>query len=384
MSLAKLPPNHFLCPEPFYDPNPSNALNKQPWPARLPTVLPSESNKPRLSLIAAPAKMEDDAYRQSTQFRYFTFTPNKLSELRQRTNQLATQHLNEQIQSALQAGDISDGVQDLLEREPLTAEEELKLVSYYITQSAAICDHFCTGSAVKATTLIFLQRIYLRISPLQIHPKTLLLPILYLAFKSENGITSATWFISTAAKAGLTITKEELLTPEIDIAMNLRWAFQVLHPYRGVEGVKLELLAMQAGKYRGPTGETAPPLEGGRDRIEKACARARALLTGPALCTDVYFLYTPSQITMAGVWAQDAALVEYFLGVKIADEAVRTRLLKVVRECAERHLLATQDAENPFPGLLLRLPQNGVPISVDIPPELKKEVRICFGFGYGG
>jgi cyclin H len=323
--------------------------------------------------------MEDDAYLQSTQYRYFTFTPSKLSQLRQRTNQLATLHLNESIQSALLAGDLSDGGQDLLERAPLTAEEELKLVSYYITQSVAICDHFRTGSAIKATTLIFLQRIYLRISPLQIHPKTLLLPILYLAFKSENGVTSATWFIRTAAEAGLTITKEELLAPEVDIAMNLRWAFRVLHPYRGVEGVKLELLAMQAGKYRGPAGgDTAPlpPLDGGRDRIEKACAHARALLTGPALCTDVYFLYTPSQITIAGVWAQDAALVEYFLNVKIGDIAVRARLLKVVRECAERHLLATRDAQNSYPGLLLRLPQNGVPISVDIPPELKKEVCI--------
>ncbi|KAA8909641.1 hypothetical protein FN846DRAFT_941660 [Sphaerosporella brunnea] len=321
--------------------------------------------------------MEDETYLGSTQYRYFTFTPSKLSQIRQRTNQLATQHLNESIQSAIQAGDLSDSGQDLLEREPLTAEEELKLVSYYITQSVAICDHFRTGSAVKATTLIFLQRIYLRISPLQIHPKTLLLPILYLAFKSENGVTSASWFIRTAAEAGLTITREELLTPEIDLAMNLRWAFQVLHPYRGIEGVKLELLAMQAGTYRGPAGETAPPFEGTRDRIERACGRARILLTGPALCTDVYFLYTPSQIAMAGIWVQDGGLIEYFLGVKIKDEAVRQRLLKVIRECGERHLLATKDAPNPYPGLLLRLPQNGVPISVEIPPELKKEaVRI--------
>ncbi|KAF8244721.1 hypothetical protein K440DRAFT_655825 [Wilcoxina mikolae CBS 423.85] len=337
--------------------------------------------------------MEDDIYLQSTQYRYFTFTPQKLSEIRHHTNALASTRLQSKLQSLISSGDLTpssaspdpsaspnpNNKPSILERAPLTPSEELKLVSYYLTTLVALCDHFKTGSAVKATALTFLSRIYLRISPLQIHPKTLMLPILFLAFKSETGMQSASWFIRTAAEANLTITKEELLAPEINIAMNLRWSFHILHPYRGVEGVKLELLALATGIYPGQQvdggGGGKSPYT--RERVEKACAKARALLTGGALFTDVYFLYTPSQITMAGVWAQDPPLVEHYLGVKFAVEKTRARLLRVVKECAERHLMAKKDGEYHYPELLLRLPQNGVPMDAEVTPELKKEaVRI--------
>ena len=115
---------------------------------------------------------------------------------------------------------------------------------------------------------------------------------------------------------------------------------------------------------------------GSRDRVDKACSRARALLTGTALLTDVYFLYPPPQIALAAVWAHDAELVEFFLHAKFGSDPVRTRLVKVLRECAEGHLMATKDSPNTYPGLLLRLPQNGVPLSqAEISPELKKEVH---------
>jgi cyclin H len=342
--------------------------------------------------------MEDETYLQSTQYRYFTFTPKKLSDLRRHTNAIASQRLHDDLQSAILAGDITptpdtaDPSPDkpvpasILDQLPLTAEEELKLVAHYATTCVKICEHFKTGSAVKATALTFLQRIYLRISPLQIHPKTLLLPILFLALKSETGMQSASEFIRTAAEIGLKTTKEELLSPEINIAMNLRWAFKVLHPYRGVEGVKLELLAIAQGTYRSPGGGAGEGVEvkaafeaigGGRERVEKAWRVSRSLLTGPALLTDVYFLYTPAQVTLAGVWAADREVAEFYLGMKIKDGRVREKLTRVVRECAEWHLLAQRGEENPYPGLLLRLPQNGVAMGVEVEQEIHKEVKPC-------
>ncbi|CCX34585.1 Similar to Cyclin CCL1; acc. no. P37366 [Pyronema omphalodes CBS 100304] len=296
--------------------------------------------------------MEDVIYRQSTQYRFFTFTPSSLSSLRAATNAHAAQQL------LLELG--SSASPELM----LTPIEELKLVTYYLTTLFALCDHFKTGSAVKATAMTFLSRLYLRISPLQIHPKTLLLPILFLAFKSETGIQSTTWFIKTAAEVNLITTKEELLAPEINIAMNLRWSFQVLHPYRGIEGVKAELLVR---------GELP------KERVERSCAKARSLLTGGGLFTDCYFLYTPGQITMAGLWAVDAEMCEGYLRSKMpaGEEKVLEKLLRVVRECAQWHLLAKTEDGNNYPGLLLRLPQNGVFMDAEVPAELKKEaVRI--------
>lgn len=202
---------------------------------------------------------------------------------------------------------------------------------------------------------------------------------------------STSWFIRTAAEAGLTITKEELLAPEINIAMNLRWSFQILHPYRGIEGVKLELLALAAGQY--PSLHRHQQGQFPRERVEKACGKARVLLTGCALFTDVYFLYTPSQITMAGLWAQDPQLIEYYLGVKFAagdgadkkKAATHMKLLRVVKDCAERHLMAGKDdGANHYPGLLLRLPQNGVPMDAEVTPELKKEVHTHTLMLFGG
>ena len=332
--------------------------------------------------------MEDSAYLQSTQYRHFTFTPTALSQLRATTNALATQRLQDSLHSAVQAGDPALSSPSP-PPPPLTAHEELKLVSYYLTMCVQLCEHFRTGSAVKATCVAYLQRIYLRVSPLQTHPKTLLLPILFLAYKAEQGVQSASWFIRTAEQVSLTITKEELLRPEIDIAMNLRWSFHVLHPFRAVEGIKAELLAIAAGIYQGPNDNGAgadaegEPLRarfdamgGSRDRVDRACARARALLTGSALLTDVYFLYPPSQIALAAVWAHDAELVDFFLRVKFGGDGVRTRLAAVLRECAECHLTASRDGPVAYPGLLLRLPQNGVPLShAEISPELMKEVH---------
>jgi hypothetical protein len=114
--------------------------------------------------------MEDDAYLQSTQYRYFIFTPEKLSQLRQQTNAIASQRLHEDLQSALLSGEITPNAASpdpgsgvhincektvvanpatVLEREELTAEEELKLVSYYATACVKLCDHLKAGSGVK-------------------------------------------------------------------------------------------------------------------------------------------------------------------------------------------------------------------------------------------
>lgn len=54
------------------------------------------------------------------------------------------------------------------------------------------------------------------------------------------------------------------------------------------------------------------------------------------------------------------------------------KLLKTIKECARNHLAPTitHDSPNPYPGLLLQLPQNGVATSMEAATEraLMKEV----------
>jgi cyclin H len=176
--------------------------------------------------------------------------------------------------------------------------------------------------------------------------------------------------------------------------MGLRWAFQIWHPFRGLEGIFLELNAMHQGTYASPAhlpGEAEDAkrrLEdlAGSDvvgRIGRAHGEARAILTSTALLTDVYFLYTPPQISFAAFLEADRELAEMYLDVKFpagnaAAEATKRKLLKVVGECAERHLSSsiTRETPNPYPGLCLQLPQNGVATSVlaSLDKGLVKEV----------
>ncbi|CUS14547.1 unnamed protein product [Tuber aestivum] len=338
--------------------------------------------------------MDDTIYSTSTQHRLFTFTPKQLSDLRYATNKVATEKITESIKRrAAATGIVESGVEEI---DCPTAEEELKLVAYYCVKCMQLSDHFQFPSNVKATALTFLHRLYLTTSTLTLHPKKLLLPILYLATKTENHYTPIKSFIDAAATAGPKVTKEDLLDPEFTIAMGLRWAFQVWHPFRGLEGIFLELNAIAAGHYQPPKPKenlVLPAAEakvtllellaGDMDRIGRAHGEARRLLTTTALLTDVYFLYTPPQISFGAFLEADRELATFYLDIKfpesdLAGGKAKAKLLGVLDEIAKNHLSAglSGESKNPYQGLLLQLPQNGITTSLamSVDPGLVKEV----------
>lgn len=192
------------------------------------------------------------------------------------------------------------------------------------------------------------------------------------------------------------MTKEDLLDPEFTIAMGLRWAFQVWHPFRGLEGIFLELNAIAAGRYQPPKPKEhlVPPaaeakvallelLAGDMDRIGRAHGEARRLLTTTALLTDVYFLYTPPQISFGAFLEADKELATFYLDIKFPESDLtgrkaKTKLLSILDEIAKNHLSAglSKESKNPYQGLLLQLPQNGIATSLTtaVDPALVKEV----------
>jgi cyclin H len=91
--------------------------------------------------------IEDDAYRASTQYRYWSYTPQQLAEIRQQTNELASQKVKAAFRrsSKVSNGDATgetneteggDGAdEDEMEIDDvvvdtLTVEEELKIVEW--------------------------------------------------------------------------------------------------------------------------------------------------------------------------------------------------------------------------------------------------------------
>lgn len=74
---------------------------------------------------------EDDVYRSSTQYRLWSFTPERLRSLRHSTNANAAERVKANIKrfrAAKSADDAANG-SDGLDIDPLTPDEELKLVT---------------------------------------------------------------------------------------------------------------------------------------------------------------------------------------------------------------------------------------------------------------
>jgi len=86
--------------------------------------------------------IEDDAYRASSQYRYWSYTSETLASLRQDTNRLASERVRAAIRRARDAkkpndatensvGDNNQPNSDNASIDTLTVQEELKIVSWF-------------------------------------------------------------------------------------------------------------------------------------------------------------------------------------------------------------------------------------------------------------
>ncbi|KAF8425660.1 cyclin-like protein [Tirmania nivea] len=347
-------------------------------------------------MVAAAYGMEDAIYRASSQHRLWSFTAESLAGVRKATNAAAAAQVREAIARAREkkkangaaarngtanatgrggdgnggggpvnsdAGTPVDGCgngngPDGREIECLTAEEELKLVRYYCRKIMDIATVFEFPTNVKATAPTFLRRFFTRTSPMTYHPKTLLSTILYLTTKTENHYIHLKDFSSKIPKS----SPEEILAPEFVVAMGLRWCFEVKHPFRGLEGVIMELIKVAEGKYTPPSDpqetnpftpptpaewqaklHNLPPLPTSphllpKPRIERAHGKARSLLSGPALLTDAYFLFTPPQIYLSSIYLVDPPLAHFYLDLKHPyphQSTLLQKLKSIIESCAE-------------------------------------------------
>jgi cyclin H len=196
------------------------------------------------------------------------------------------------------------------------------------------------------------------------HPKQIMTTALYLATKTENHHNSARSFAAKlAAVPGLETTKpEDVLAPEYLLVQGLRFCFDVRHPHRALKGAYLDLQGLhkiasgsQPPKSWSQTGvglqkklmahladRYGPPARLSK-RIEAAYSKARETLQRQAIMSDVYFLYTPSQIMMAALWMADDKLVVDLLHAKanvVPDNshsrarATVDRILDEIEACA--------------------------------------------------
>lgn len=244
---------------------------------------------------------EDERYRQSSQFRLWSFTPSNLRELRQRTNSLAQQHIAPRL--ATESPDF------------LTADEESRLVKFFtveLIRAAQFCE---LPTEIRSTAAIFLRRFYVTNSVMTYPPTELLKTCLFFGSKADGFYMR----LAKLAEKFPDTTSEQILAGEFLLCQGIRFAFDVRHPFRALEGAILELRRQR------------PEEEG---RINNAHGRARDIIKFSPLVTDVYFHYTPSQIMMAALLMVDAGLVDLLLGspgTAVGD--VRDKIMGAIEGC---------------------------------------------------
>ncbi|KAK3673534.1 hypothetical protein LTR78_006438 [Recurvomyces mirabilis] len=298
---------------------------------------------------------EDDIYRTSTQFRLWSFSPESLAALRKQTHDLA---ITRARQYAVDA-DIRDGKKDV---DCLRRDEELRLVQRYCEQIRTTSDHFKWPVHVKATAVQYLRRFYLSNSVHTYPPKEIYKTVLFLACKTE-----ATHMTLSEYARRISTDPDVILAPEYKIMQALRFTLDVRQPYRGLKGVLMEMLNMANGmvgevegvdtkgarelqqdmltlEHPGTQATTPWKAPGSRkidgktlvERINAAYSAARTLLDGPALLTDVHFLYTPSQILLAALHLADEPLASLYLMTKLPLKSdARPKILATIAACAD-------------------------------------------------
>ncbi|KAK8257506.1 cyclin-like protein [Phyllosticta capitalensis] len=310
---------------------------------------------------------EDEIYRSSTQYRLWSFTPEKLQSLRSSTNAAAAERVKANIKrfrdtKAADGNGDRNGADGTDQLDPLTPEEELKLVVMYCKKCIELGNFLKFPSRVIAAAIQYVKRFYLFNSAMVYHPKKIMPSCLFLATKTEvNFISSATF----ASKLPST-TAEDILAPEYLIVQALRFTLEVRHPHRGLDGANLELMDMAKGQAALLPGSPKSPQEVQADmmrlpsepngastngdeasvlsRVKAAWGTARETLKTVATYTDVYFFYTPSQIWLAALLLADEPLALFYLDTKFpsaksqetpAIAELRNKVVATVRACAE-------------------------------------------------
>jgi len=205
----------------------------------------------------------------------------------------------------------------------------------------------------QATAVQYLKRFYLSNSPMTYHPKQMTPSALFLSTKTENHYISLKSFVSKLPKT----TADDVVAPEFLLTQGLRFTFDVRHPQRGLEGGFMELLAISTGSHQPPQVSQASakslqqemlglePVNGLsrarspadlKTRIQIAHGKAKDTLKTSVLLTDVYLLYTPSQIWLAAFMMADEPLAHFYMGSKSPKpDGVPAQLMSTIEECVK-------------------------------------------------
>lgn len=255
---------------------------------------------------------EDERYRKSSQFRLWSYSPKALKELRETTNNLAQQQIIPRL--------AADALPEFL-----TTDEEIQLVKFFTVELLRAAEFLDLPTEIRATAAIFLRRFYITNSVMTYPPDDLLKTCIFFGCKAENFY----YRLNKLADALPNTTSEQILAGEFLLCQGMRFAFDVRHPFRALEGAILEL------RNRLPDEEK---------RIQAAHGQARHILKFSSILTDVYFHFTPSQIMLAALLISDPGLANKLIPTTGIDSAIREKIISTIEQC--KTMLQQEPPEN--------------------------------------
>ncbi|WWC64757.1 uncharacterized protein I303_107368 [Kwoniella dejecticola CBS 10117] len=235
-------------------------------------------------------------YHESSQFRHWRYSPASIKSIREDLNAKSVEIVarNTELEKEAQ---ISLGHSYTDPPPPtayLTVSDELILLRFYCSQISKICRHgFGLPDIVETTAISYLKRFYLKNSVMEWHPKNIMPTCLFLACKTTNYPVLMDQFISKFSK----LSPDDIIDTEFLVAQSLGFEFWVRSAEKALRGWSLDF-----------QNQPNPPI----DTIQRSLSEALKYLS-QSLMTDLEFIYTPSQISLACFHLSNPTLVEEFL-----------------------------------------------------------------------
>ncbi|KAJ2903859.1 cyclin-like protein [Zalerion maritima] len=255
--------------------------------------VPPDSSTALSAMPSSSLATEDARYRASSQHRLWSMSTSALAAKRRENNATAREQISSRRQQIWEYENKPLAQRTL---DFLTPEDELKLVNFNTNELLRAGAHLEFPIEVLATGAILFRRFYVTNSIMTYPPTQILKTALFFAAKVELGFDKVARRFEQLPKTSV----EEVIAGEYVLAMANKFAYDVRHPFRALEGAILELRRL-----------------GGPDITEKKLnhvrRKTRDLLKFSPLITDAYFHYTPSQIMLAALSIIDRELSERLL-----------------------------------------------------------------------
>ncbi|KAJ3041846.1 hypothetical protein HDV00_008550 [Rhizophlyctis rosea] len=237
-------------------------------------------------------------YEESSQFKRWFMSAEKLKEVRQKVNEEAVNRARKALEEEYTlraAASPNTPIPKIDETEFITWEEQLDYCRYYETKIADFCRVFQLDKTVQATAITFFKRFYLINSAIEYDAKLLLMTCVFLSTKVENAFKPLEQF---AQKARQWPSTEEMLELEFTLSKGIRFDFMIQHPYWAVDGLYLDLqLYIEHEILNKDKSQQIVWMRGLNVAYENAKLYADA-----AVRTDLCFTAMPSQVGLA-CWA---------------------------------------------------------------------------------